>query len=1244
MIKASKILRVIWYRYGYLLIAAAWMFTIAFAISNYGTLASKPAKLQASFESYLSKRENLFDQIIGDKNSLAILLNSQTDKSALQISDADFGLFVFRILDSNRVSEEYWSSFNMNLNASDLNTADGFYPFNGSNGFFELLKKTVQYNNTNYVVAALIPIKWNYLIENKYLVNSFANAASLSSQFYIADGGNGYPVYNSQGKKIFSFDKTTDNANFPNIWTVAFICAAILFILIFINNTIGEIAVRKGLFAGSACLIAAIIAMRIISYTLPIPFNFRNYDLFSPLIYASSLLHSSLGDLLINVLLIFWITTFVKRHYSNESLKKMSKFFAKRRKIWSVAALFLFAFVTLFCVDIICSFVLDSKIPLTVTNFFHLNFYTVIALCIFTFIVLSYFNFSYFIFTIVKRYSLLWKIAVAVVSALIVIALKRPADTLFIQLAAVIWLVVYLLILQFREKDLPHTISASPYFLFWLMFFAASITAAIKATKSNETEHRLRIAEDVAVQTDSEGQFLLKMTTGNFGSFLTGKNFMRFYADDENAYLKDSLTINNFQDFTNKYQINIYTFDSLRNPLYNRDSTSFADLNALVNNSRPSANLPDFYWYKNKNEELNYVYRKKIAADSSAPVSGYFFMWAQSNQFADNASPNELLQGSWLSDDDENYAYAIYKNGTLVRSNSNDYEFSDTISPKPIPINGYREINNKKIRELWYNAGNNFVIIVAQKNVRFIDDITLFAYVFLAFTILIILIQVVNFIIRSRFKWRIMRRSFNFKMRTQIHITLIFISLFSFVIIGISTISFFILRYNKDRQDNLIKNLQVLANEIQSRANAQSPFISSPTNYTERAIEIADINSEDINLYSKDGLLQATSQPYIYNQNIASNRMQPEAFYQMRYRHRINFLQRETIGKFWYLSGYTPLYDDNKNVIAYLNIPSFRSQTALEQEISGFLVTIINLNALIFLLAGAIAALFTLRITKSYAYIKDEMKKINVDIENKEIEWKQNDEMGDLVREYNIMVKKLNKSVKALAQSEREGAWKQMARQVAHEIKNPLTPMKLNLQFLERAAQDETYDIRSLSKKLPIVLIEQINQLAKIADDFSQFANIYNIHPELFNLTELLEGLITLYRTNNRMIIHFTKSEEKIMLYTDKTQINRVFTNLLKNAFEASEEREFTEIFIDISRVENKVQVSIKDNGCGISSEQADKIFTPNFTTKSSGMGLGLAICKAIVENADGQIRFTSEENKGTTFFVTLPVKGFEAV
>ena len=213
-----------------------------------------------------------------------------------------------------------------------------------------------------------------------------------------------------------------------------------------------------------------------------------------------------------------------------------------------------------------------------------------------------------------------------------------------------------------------------------------------------------------------------------------------------------------------------------------------------------------------------------------------------------------------------------------------------------------------------------------------------------------------------------------------------------------------------------------------------------------------------------------------------------------------------------------------------------------------------------------------------------------------------------------------------------------MARQVAHEIKNPLTPMKLSLQFLQRSAQNPDADIHSLSKRVSDMLIEQIDQLAKIASDFSQFANIHHTKPETFSIVEIIQPLLLLYNTEDGIEVQYTPSPEKNYVWADKVQLRRVFTNLIKNALEASEQMDEYTVTIKEQRVEKNVLVTVADKGMGITKEQAGRIFVPNFTTKTSGTGLGLAICKGIVENAGGQIWFESEEGKGTTFYVSLPV------
>jgi nitrogen fixation/metabolism regulation signal transduction histidine kinase len=366
--------------------------------------------------------------------------------------------------------------------------------------------------------------------------------------------------------------------------------------------------------------------------------------------------------------------------------------------------------------------------------------------------------------------------------------------------------------------------------------------------------------------------------------------------------------------------------------------------------------------------------------------------------------------------------------------------------------------------------------------------------------------------------------------------------------------------------------------------------------------------------------------------------MNPLAYYNLNQLSSIEFFNQEKMGRISYLSIYCPVRDEKGEAYAYLNIPSFRTQDELKEEISKFLVTIINLNAFIFLFAGTIALFLTNRITYSFTLISEKMREINLGKTNEEIEWKRNDEIGGLVKEYNKMVKKLEESAIALAKSEREGAWREMARQVAHEIKNPLTPMKLSIQYLQKAVDNNSINVKEMTASVAKTLVEQIDHLSKIASDFSQFANIGNPKSELFDLHEMLYSLTSLYETTENLLFKWVPVHQHVMVYADRTQLNRLFTNLLQNALEACYNKDKWVVSISEELNETHIIVKVTDNGDGIPVQTQSKIFIPNFTTKSSGTGLGLAMSKTIVEQAKGKIWFETKEGEGTTFFVELPL------
>jgi nitrogen fixation/metabolism regulation signal transduction histidine kinase len=235
------------------------------------------------------------------------------------------------------------------------------------------------------------------------------------------------------------------------------------------------------------------------------------------------------------------------------------------------------------------------------------------------------------------------------------------------------------------------------------------------------------------------------------------------------------------------------------------------------------------------------------------------------------------------------------------------------------------------------------------------------------------------------------------------------------------------------------------------------------------------------------------------------------------------------------------------------------------------------------------------------------------------------------------MIVELEESTKELARSQRESAWREMAKQIAHEIKNPLTPMKLNIQLLERVVNTNPEKAQKMVQRVSKTLIEQIDSLAHIASEFSTFAKMPKANKEQLLLNELVNNAYSLFKEEENVQLYLDMTEEECFVYADKTQIMRVLNNLLKNAIQAIPDDQPGIIKVALQMINQTVLIRVSDNGCGIPDAQKDDIFVPNFTTKSSGTGIGLAMSKTIVQMAKGKIYFQSEEGKGTDFFVELP-------
>ncbi|NJK84988.1 MAG: hypothetical protein HC906_02430 [Bacteroidales bacterium] len=360
------------------------------------------------------------------------------------------------------------------------------------------------------------------------------------------------------------------------------------------------------------------------------------------------------------------------------------------------------------------------------------------------------------------------------------------------------------------------------------------------------------------------------------------------------------------------------------------------------------------------------------------------------------------------------------------------------------------------------------------------------------------------------------KRDFKYKIQFSI----ISILLLSLVLVGGGTIYFSLEQYQKKNNDNITEKLRSVYVELDHKLAFEEKLTpqwssSAYENLDQLLIKLSDVFYSDINLYNPEGELIATSRPEIFEQGILGSMMDPTAYMMLSRENKAEFVHKEKMGKMEYLSAYIPFINTDMELLAYVNLPYFTKQDELRKEITNLAIAIINIYVLLILLTIAVAIIISDAITKPLRLLQEKFGQIKLLKNHELIEYDGNDEIAELVDEYNRMVQELQYSAELLARSERESAWREMARQVAHEIKNPLTPMKLTVQHLQRAWKDKKENYGEIQEKVTRTLIEQIDHLSKIASEFSNFAQMPKTNNERFNLTERIKDTIALFSDNS---------------------------------------------------------------------------------------------------------------------------------
>lgn len=639
------------------------------------------------------------------------------------------------------------------------------------------------------------------------------------------------------------------------------------------------------------------------------------------------------------------------------------------------------------------------------------------------------------------------------------------------------------------------------------------------------------------------------------------------------------------------------------------------------------------YEYQNKSGFISSFRYLELIADNIYfdHISGKYIVVLQSNTeqsteqlFNVNlvvSSPNRLINKIVTN-------YSIYQNGAYV-TGKNDNERSNDVFASMEPGSHYYK--NKSIVVHSPTVNDEIKIVSNEAVANLLKPISLFSYLFCLMGMMMVLILILLRLVSHRGRFFVLE--FDIvplkSLRTRLQLSVIALVIFSFIVIGVVTVFFFSNEIQKNQRAEELKNVELLLKDINSRLSQAINNPSATSIFINNVFDLKSVHSCDISLFNSYGELLVSTQDNI------SGYKYPFQYYQqfVTLSTRATVITKDKKRSSLFLP-LDPIGQGNLGILEIKPLDRFESSF----QISEFVSTILNVYVFLFLLAGAIAISIANSITRPLSQLSANLKRTRLGKKNEPLQWDSSDEVGQLINTYNEMIEKLESSAQVLAKTERDLAWREMAKQVAHEIKNPLTPMKLSIQYLERAIESDPDRASELIEKVSSTLVEQIDNLSQIASEFSNFATMPQANNEKIILNEIVEAVHDLFRKREDMDIKLIEPINDIYIYADRNHLVRILNNLLKNSIQAIPDDRRGMIEISLISKDGNALVAVKDNGKGIPDHMKDKVFTPNFTTKSSGTGLGLAISANMIESFNGKIYFDSIPTVGTTFYIEVPL------
>ncbi|TGD78885.1 sensor histidine kinase [Hymenobacter wooponensis] len=1108
-----------------------------------------------------------------------------------------------------------------------------------------------------YVILTYVPLELAYGISNRYLREGSERALfrDLTVQIVKETTTTKRPrIYSENGKYLFSIESLQADPITGRYLPLGLLLVGFGLYLAACLQVARRFFKKGRVVEGAATVVLSLALFRAVMLYLGLPFSFIELRLFDPRVYAASWLSPSLGDLLLNAILFVvaaYYTLLLFRRYG--VLRWTQHAVGTQRWIVGSLAVLLFFGLLELLFDFYTSSFNNSLLVLDITQ--SIQFSSIKALLCLAIVLhttgylIGFYLLSLVFVSIVRPATRRLGITLLLFSTIFILPFGLvfgQIDLILLGLALLFFLVLRITGLKTRGAVLPYQV----YLFIFLMLGVSSAVGALALYEHFDQQlllNKQTIAGNLLVDNDLQGEYLLAERAVDMAED-PGLRTMLASPFINMDLIRQKVAKYYLRGYFDKYEVNITIFGP--NDLAVGMPGSLKQMRDYLLPQAVPTDHPNIYLLRGATSFVSRRYAAFLPIPMAEGDTSHVVLELSLKKLTANSVVPELLM-------DQKYfqpglgtelSYAGYENNRLVYNEGNfDYinQLPNSLLQDPrlyttgLSIDGFQHLGVRGPK------GQHRVVVVTTATYSFTDWLANFSFLFLLFTFFWVLGLGVYLLIRGQYV-ELLRTNFSTKIQLFLNLGI----LVPLLVVSIATASQVTNSYKRDLrrlyqrraqavQDNLLKNRDLLADS------------ASRVDLVELAENVSGLTETDLNLYNSQGELLVSSQPLILESGLLSTLINPQAVAELREGGKPRVLLTERAGTLSFNALYLPLRATTTSpgrpgaVLGYVGIPFFDSEKDLDNKLTELISTILNIFTVMFILFLVLAFVASRILTEPLKLITEKLKQTTLTGQNERLAYESEDEIGLLVREYNQMLLKLEDSKKELATQEKEAAWREMARQVAHEIKNPLTPMKLSLQFLQKAIQEQRPNTEELISKISQTLITQIDVLSDIATSFSTFTNLPAMKPERLDVAAVLRRCVALHQgVGNRDIqvkVPADAEDGRYVVYADENLLVRTFNNLLINAVQAVPADRVPHIVASMELLEgDRVKICIQDNGSGIPDEVKEKIFVPNFTTKEKGSGIGLAVARRGIESAGGAIWFETKEDEGTTFCIELPLAG----